>query len=68
MIDLVPATLDVVGKILLGISVLLVHRRMLKERKIDEQVLKEMKNEQMLAALGIFFIVFGYILHLSQSI
>lgn len=52
----VGATFDVIGKILIGITVLLVHRHVIKEHKIDKVVLKEMKREQLLGVLGIMFI------------
>ncbi|MEW6617731.1 MAG: hypothetical protein AB1333_04955 [Patescibacteria group bacterium] len=44
----VGATFDVIGKILIGIAVLLVHGHVLKEHKIDKAVFKEMKREQVL--------------------
>jgi len=56
-------TFDFVGKFLLGITVLLVHRRLGKEHKIDVKVLKALKKEQVLGILGILFIALGYALH-----
>lgn len=57
-------TIDTIGKILLGITVLMVHRNVLKEHKIDVQVLRTMKKEQMLGVSGILLIVAGYVLQL----
>lgn len=41
-------TLDVAGKVLIGVTVLRVHWRFLKEHKIDKKVFQEMKLEQKL--------------------
>lgn len=57
-------TLDTLGKVLLGITVLMVHSYVLKEHKIDTDVLRGMKREQILGILGILSIVIGYILQL----
>lgn len=61
---IIGATFDVLGKVLIGLTVLLVHRHVIKEHKIDKAVLKEMKREQLLGALGIIFIVTGYFIHI----
>ncbi|MDP3883299.1 MAG: hypothetical protein Q8Q48_04600 [Candidatus Staskawiczbacteria bacterium] len=57
-------TLDTFGKVLLGITVLMVHWHVLKEHKIDADVLRSMKREQILAVSAIFLIITGYILQL----
>ncbi|MBL7045546.1 MAG: hypothetical protein ISR99_00740 [Parcubacteria group bacterium] len=57
-------TLGVVGKVLLGFTVISVHLKIVKEHKIDRLVLKEMRKERNLAILGILFIVVGYVLEL----
>lgn len=55
-------TLDTLGKVLLGIIVLMVHWHILKEHKIDADVLRTMKREQILGILGILLIIGGSIL------
>ncbi len=60
----VGLTLDVLGKILLGVTVLTVHRHVIREHKIDADVLFSMKREQILGLFGILLIVAGYILQL----
>lgn len=55
-------TLDTLGKVLLGITVLMVHRYVLKEHKIDSDVLRGMKREQAFGILGILLIVTGSII------
>ena len=57
-------TLDFIGKILLGLMAILVHRRVRKEHRIDKKVLKEMKLEQIIGLLSIIFITLGYVFHL----
>ena len=59
----VGTTFDFIGKVLIGITVLLVHSRVIKEQKINITVLKEMKREQSLGLLGIVFIIIGYVVH-----
>ena len=64
-IELAALTFDVVGKILIGIMAILVHRRLWKEHKIDRKVLQELRLEQNVAFIGIAFIIIGYLLELS---
>ena len=57
-------TSDFVGKILIAITALLVHKRIKKAHKINKKVLKEMRFEQSIGFLGIILITLGYVLHL----
>ena len=57
-------TFDFVGKILIAITALLVHKRIKKAHRINKKVLKEMRFEQSIGFSGIIVIVIGYILHL----
>ncbi len=57
-------TLDTLGKVLLGITVLMVHWHVLKEHKIDADVLRTMKREQVLGVSAILLIISGYVLQL----
>ncbi len=58
-------TLDVIGKILIGISVIFVHRKIVKEKRIDRKVITEMNHEKWFALAGILLIMAGYIIHLN---
>ncbi len=60
-------TLDTVGKVLLGATVLMVHRFVMREHKIDGRVLRTMRREQLLGITGIVFIVVGYIMQVFFS-
>lgn len=62
--SIIGLTFEMLGSILIGIAVLLVHRRIMKEHKIDRKVIQEIKEEQLLAGVGIAFIVIGYVLQL----
>ena len=66
MTELLAYTFDIIGKITLGLSVILVHRRMRKEHRIDRKVLRELRKEQSLAIIGILLMVVGYVLHLTK--
>ena len=57
-------TLDAAGKVLLGVTVLMVHQHVLKEHKIDGDVLRAMRLEQVVGALAVVLIVAGYILQI----
>lgn len=60
----VGLVMDTVGKIFIGLAVLMVHRHMLKEQKIDTDVLRVMRKESALTASGIGLIVTGAMLQL----
>ncbi|MCH8987103.1 hypothetical protein IIA94_02970 [Patescibacteria group bacterium] len=63
---LIGETLDVVGKIMIAFTVLMVHHRFRKEHKVDEKVFKAMRREQIIGLLGIALIVIGYFLRLPS--
>ncbi len=52
--------LGTLGKLVLGIAVLRVHAYILREHKIDQVVLRAIKRERYVTALGILLIVLGY--------
>lgn len=55
-------TLDTLGKILLGVSVIMVHKHIYQERQIDTDVLRAMKKEKIISIFSIFLIILGYFL------
>tara|TARA_Y100000310_G_C20500322_1_gene723639 strand:+ start:637 stop:858 length:222 start_codon:yes stop_codon:yes gene_type:complete len=63
-IEFWAVTFDFVGKLLIAFTALLTHRILIRERKIDDLVLKDMKLEVSAGILGIICIVIGYGLHL----
>lgn len=59
-------TASVIGKVLLGAAVAMVHWRVVKEHRIDKKVLTEMRRERNFAVLGIFLVIVGYFLELMH--
>jgi len=61
-------TLDVIGKIMVAFTAIMVHHRFRKEHKVDERVFRSMRREQIIAIIGILFIIAGYFLQLPSKI
>jgi len=59
-------TIGMIGKVLLGVAVISVHWRIVKEQRIDKVVLTEMRKERNLALLGIVLIVTGYLFEITS--
>lgn len=57
-------TLGTVGKLILGIAVLRVHVHILRERKIDRDVLNALRREQFVTLIGLALIIIGYTLEI----
>lgn len=57
-------TCDLIGKLMVSFTAIMVHHRFLKEHKIDEVVLREMRREQLIGLVGVAFLISGYIFHL----
>ena len=66
--DIIGFTLTTIGEILLGVTILIIHWHILKEHKIDEKVLKQMRQEQVLGVLAVTFIMIGFLLQISHKI
>ena len=66
--DIIGFTLTTIGEILLGVTILIIHWHILKEHKIDEKVLKQMRQEQVLGVLAITSITIGFFLQISHKI
>jgi len=60
--EILGHTLEVVGELLIGLTVLRVHHRVLHEHKIDQYVFKSMKREQFFGVIGLMLIIVGYFL------
>lgn len=68
VLSIIGFTIDVMGKILLGISVYLVHSRVTREMKINKNVLREMNRERSLALIGLVLIIIGYLMQLPAKL
>lgn len=58
-------TLDLIGKILVSFTAIMVHHRVAREHKIDKEVFEEMRRERNLGLLGIVLMIVGYLIHIS---
>lgn len=57
-------TIGLAGKILLALGVLIVHAKLVKEHRIDRQVIRSFRMEFMITMLGILLIIAGYLLEI----
>ena len=62
--ELIGQTIQVIGEVMIGITAIMVHRRVWKEHKINPLVYKEMQREQIIGILGIILLVAGYIIQI----
>ena len=68
ILEIIGFTLDVIGKILIGVAVYFVHKRIMKEEKIDKAVIREMKKEKKIVFLGVILIIIGYFMQLPVKL
>jgi len=66
--DIIGFILTTTGEILLGAIVLIIHWHILKEHKINESVLKQMKQEQFLGIFAILSIALGFLLQVLDKL
>ena len=66
--ELLGFIFDVVGKVMVAFTAIMVHHRFRKEHKIDERVFKSMRREQFIGIIGIALIVFGFFLQLPSKL
>ena len=66
--NIIGFVLTTTGEILLGAMVLIIHWHILKEHKIDTDVLKQMRQEQFLGIFAIASIVIGFLLQALYKI
>lgn len=58
-------TIGLLGKILLGTAVILVHSKITHEKRIDGVVLMEMHRERHIAFIGLALMVLGYLMEIA---
>lgn len=66
--ELLGFTLDVIGKVMIAFTALMVHHRFRKEHKVDESVFRIMRREQVIGMIGIILIVIGFVLQLPAKL
>ncbi|MDA1337695.1 MAG: hypothetical protein O3C23_02980 [bacterium] len=67
-IEFLGFSLDVVGKIMVAITAVMVHHRFYKEHKVDEKVFRAMRVEQIIGVGGIVLIILGYLIQIPFKI
>ncbi|MBI2618435.1 hypothetical protein HYW58_03225 [Candidatus Kaiserbacteria bacterium] len=58
-------TFRIIGEVILGLAVIGVHWRIVKEHRIDGKVLKDIRRERNLAIIAIILMAVGYALELT---
>lgn len=61
-LEFIGFTLDVIGKIMVAFTAIMVHYRFRKEHKVDERVFRSMRREHLLGIIGIALIILGFFL------
>lgn len=61
-LDLLSSTFTALGEITVAYTVISVHHLVMKERQIDDRVFKTMRKEQLIALIGVLFILTGYLI------
>ncbi len=57
-------TIGAIGKVLLGVGVIIAHSSLVKERRIDMAVIKGYRIEHALTVIGLIMIVTGYFMEI----
>lgn len=60
---LLAEAFNTAGKIIIAYTAISVHRRVMKEHKIDDHVFKYMRKEQTIAGFGILMVIIGFSIH-----
>lgn len=68
LIAFIGFTLDVIGKILVSYTVIMVHYRFWKEHKVNEEVFATMRRERTIAIWGVILIIIGYLLQIPSKL
>ena len=57
-------TIGAIGKVLLGVGVMIAHSSLVKEKRIDMVVIKGYRIEHALTVIGLIMIVVGYFMEI----
>jgi len=58
-------TIKTAGEIIIGLSVVSVHMRIMKEHKLDRKVYRSIRNEKFWGLVGVILILAGFLLEIS---
>lgn len=67
-LDLFGFILDTIGTVMIAYTAIAVHRRFWKEHKIDEEVFRSMRWEQVIGMIGILFIIIGSVMQIPGKL
>lgn len=59
---------DFIGSLLIAYAALRVHHRFLHEKKVDEEVFRVMKKEQIIGYGGVLFVTAAFLLELFKDV
>ena len=68
IIKYLPDFVTAIGELLIGYSVIVVHKKMSKEKIIDEEVIEEIKEEGAHVYIGMALIVVGFVLEIIWGV
>lgn len=57
-------TIGTIGKVLLAVGVIIAHSGIMKEHRIDQEVLRGFKIEHTITMLGLLLIILGYFMEI----
>ena len=66
--ELIGFTLDIIGKVMIAFTALMVHYRFSKEHKIDEKVFAIMQREKIIGVFGIILMILGFLMQLPHKL
>jgi len=61
MYETLGETIKVIGELIIALTVLRVHHRVLHDHKVNQKVFREMKIEQVLGIVGAVMIAVGFL-------
>jgi len=59
-------TIKTIGEVIIGISIIRVHNRIMQEHKLDRKVYRSIRNEKFWGLIGVILIIAGYLLEVSS--
>ena len=66
--ELIGFILDIIGKVMIAFTALMVHHRFSVEHKVDEKVFAVMRREKIIGILGIILMIVGFLLQVPDKL
>ena len=60
-LEIIGSALELLGKVVLAVAVLMVHRKMIRENGIDKNVIDEIHHEELVTMFAIGLMVVGFV-------